>query len=202
MKKLMYCAIVLCIPVIGLVGCGNNGQDSTREAKDSNAVKMDSTGTGEHTKASVPATVSKSDAQFVVTVADAGMTEVKLGQMAQQKSMDNDVKEYGAMMEKDHTKAGERLKALATSKNLTLPDSVSQDMQKNIDDLQKKSGKDFDKSYINMMIGDHKKVISLFEDESKNGSDADIRAFADSTLPILKGHLNSAEKCSKMMKKM
>jgi len=67
---------------------------------------------------------------------------------------------------------------------------------------KKKNGKDFDKAYINMMVDDHKKVISSFEDESKKGSDADIRAFADSTLHTLRHHLQEAEKCKKMEKGM
>jgi putative membrane protein len=105
-------------------------------------------------------------------------------------------------MEKDHTAAGDKLKALAQSKNITLPSALSTDSQKDVDDLQKKSGKDFDKAYISLMVDDHKKVISAFEDESKKGSDADIRAFADSTLHTLRHHLQEAEKCKKMEKGM
>ncbi len=41
-----------------------------------------------------------------------------------------------------------------------------------------------------------------FNDESKNGSDADIRAFANSTIHTLQHHLDEAEKCNRMMKKM
>ncbi|MHA4806711.1 DUF4142 domain-containing protein [Flavitalea flava] len=191
-----YCAAALL--ALACSNCNNSGQnDSVKEAKDSNTVKMDS-GT---TAASIPGSVSKDDAKFVVTVADVGMTEVQLGQLAQQKGMAKDVKEYGAMMEKDHTAAGDKLKAVASSKNITLPTTISQEAQKDIDDLQKKSGKDFDKAYIDMMIDGHKKTISKFEDESKNGSDADIRAFADSTLHTLKMHLSEAEKCHNMMKK-
>jgi putative membrane protein len=138
----------------------------------------------------------------VVNAADAGMTEVQLGQLAQQKGVSKDVKDYGAMMEKDHSAANDKLKAVAAQKNITVPTSISSDMQKNVDDLQKKSGKDFDKAYISMMVDDHKKVISAFEDESKKGSDADIRAFADSTLHTLRHHLQEAEKCKKMEKGM
>ncbi len=137
-----------------------------------------------------------------MNTANAGMTEIQAGQLAQQKGMAKDVKDYGAMMVKDHTAAADKLKAIAASKNLTLPASISPEMQKNIDDLNQKQGKDFDKAYIDMMISDHKKVISAFEDESKNGSDADMRGFADSTLHTLHHHLDEAEKCSKMMKKM
>lgn len=187
------------------VSCGGGQPDATKDAKDSNAVKMDSTGTdtaGAGKTTAMPASVSKDDATFAVNAADAGMTEIQLGQLAQQKGMAKDVKDYGAMMEKDHTAAADKLKALAATKNITLPVAVSPDMQKNIDDLQKKSGKDFDKAYISMMVDDHKKVISAFEDESKKGSDADIRAFADSTLHTLRHHLQEAEKCKKMEKDM
>lgn len=190
------------------LSCGSGGgQDSTKDAKDSNAVKMDSTAsdTSGNRPSSTPAmasTVSKADANFAVNTADAGMTEIQAGQLAQQKGTAKDVKEYGAMMVKDHTAAADKLKALAAQKNITLPSAISPDMQKNIDDLNSKTGSDFDKSYIDMMISDHKKVISAFEDESKNGSDADIRALVDATLPTLHKHLDKAEQCHKMMKKM
>jgi putative membrane protein len=184
--------------------CGNSGQsDDTQAAKDSNATKMDSTGTGTTTATpSIPPSVSKGDQEFAVNTANAGMTEIQAGQMAQQKGMAKDVKAYGAMMIKDHTAAADKLKMIAAAKNITLPSAISPEMQKNLDDLQKKEGKDFDKAYIDMMVSDHKKVISAFEDESKNGSDADIRGFADSTLHTLRHHLDEAEKCNKMMKKM
>ena len=181
--------------------CNNGSSDSTQAAKDSNAAKMDSAA-ADSTKTAIPSTVSKADQNFAVGAADAGMTEIQAGQLAQQQGTAKDVKAYGAMMVKDHTEAADKLKAIAAQKNITLPASVSTDMQKNLDDLKAKSGKAFDKAYIDMMVSDHKKVISAFEDESKNGSDADIRAFADSTLHTLHHHLDEAEKCKKMESKM
>jgi putative membrane protein len=202
MKSLFnYCTIAALS--VAFVSCGGGQQDSTRDAKDSNAVKMDSTGTdSSRGTSSIPTSVSKDDAQFVVNTANAGMTEIQAGQLAQQQGMAKDVKAYGAMMVKDHTDAADKLKAIAATKNITLPPALSPEAANDITDLQKKSGKDFDKAYIDKMIDDHKKVISSFESESKNGSDADIRAFADSTLHTLRHHLDGAEKCNKMMKKM
>jgi putative membrane protein len=128
------------------------------------------------------------------------MTEIQAGQLAEQKGMEKDVKNYGALMVKDHTAAADKLKAIAAQKNITLPSTLSSDAQKDIDALQGDSGKKFDKAFLAMMVSDHKKAISAFENESKNGSDADIRAFADSTLHMLHQHLDKAEKCEKMMK--
>ncbi|MBS1665148.1 MAG: DUF4142 domain-containing protein [Bacteroidetes bacterium] len=201
MKNVLFkfCAIgaftVMC------VSCNNSGStDSKEAAKDSNEVKMDSSNGGTTATPAIPSSVSKADQDFAVNTADAGMTEIQAGQLAQQKGVGKDVKEYGAMMVKDHTEAADKLKAIAASKNITLPSAVSADMQKALDDLQKKEGKDFDKAYIDMMVSDHKKVIGMFNDESKNGSDADIRAFANSTLHTLQHHLDEAQKCKKMMK--
>jgi putative membrane protein len=196
-----YCAVA--ILTVSCFGCGGGQPDTTKDAKDSNMVKMDSTGVHDSatsTAPSIPASVSKDDATFVVNTANAGMTEIQAGQVAQQKGMSKDAKSYGAMMVKDHTAAADKLKAVAASKNITLPPAISPEMQKNIDDLQKKDGKDFDKAYFSMMVDDHKKVISLFEDEAKNGSDADIKAFATATLPTLREHLAEAQKCEKMEK--
>lgn len=201
MKKILNGCVVVCLSLL-CFSCGNGGgSDSTAAAKDSNAAKMDST-KNDSTKMAMPASVSKADATFAVNTADAGMTEIQAGQLAEKMGTAKDVKDYGAMMVKDHTEAADKLKTLAASKNITLPTTLSSDAQKTIDDLQKKQqGKDFDKAYFDQMISDHKKVISAFEDESKNGSDADIRAFADNTLTTLRHHLDEAEKCRKMMKK-
>ena len=186
------------------ISCGNN-TDSTTAAKDSNMTKMDSTGadtSGVGKMAAVPPTVSKGDQDFAVNTANAGMTEIQAAKLAQQQGTSDDVKKYAAMMIKDHTAAADTLKMIASKKNLTLPADLSNDSQKDISDLQKKTGKDFDKAYMKMMVSDHKKVISSFEDESKNGSDADIRAFADNTLHTLRHHLDEAQKCEKMLSKM
>ena len=183
-----------------IASCGSGPSDSAQAAKDSNATKMDSAGADSTAK--IPATVSKADQDFAVNTAIAGMTEIQAGQLAQQKGTAKDVKEYAAMMIKDHTQAADKLKAIANQKNITLPATLTPEAQKNLDDLQKEDGKKFDKDYMAMMVSDHKKVIGAFEDESKNGSDADIRGFADSTLHTLHQHLDKAEKCEKMMSKM
>jgi len=204
MKKLSSYLVIGCLTAFA--GCGgNSAPDSTQAAKDSNMTKMHSTGadtSGSGKMAVVPPTVSKGDQDFAVNAANAGMTEIRAATIAQQQATDADVKKYAAMMIKDHTAAADNLKMVASKKNLTLPADISPEMQNDISELQKKTGKDFDKAYMKMMVNDHKKVIKSFEDESKNGSDADIRAFADNTLHTLHHHLDEAQKCEKMVSKM
>ena len=43
------------------------------------------------------------------------------------------------------------------------------------------------------MVKDHEKDVAEFEEEAKDGSDADVKAWANKTLPTLKKHLEMAK---------
>ncbi len=173
----------------------NDKKDSVEAANDAND-KKDSTVPMDNRNDSTAATamsVNDDVADFAVKAANGGMMEVELGKMAEQKATMKSVKDFGAMMVKEHSKANEELKKLAVAKNITLPATVGEDMQKHIDDLAKKSGKDFDKDYIDLMVSDHKDDIDLFEKAIKNSKDSAFKAFAVKTLPTLHKHLGAAE---------
>lgn len=181
MKKLSVITMIA-LAACMFQACSGN-KDSTETADSINAEKD----TANAVEAGVA--VDESDAKFTVEAANGGMAEVALGKLAQGKATNAKVKEFADMMVADHTKANDELMALAKTKNITLPNAVGADEQKAMDDLSKKSGKDFDKAYVDMMVDDHKKDVDKFEDASKNAKDADIRAFAAKTLPTLKTHL-------------
>ena len=144
-------------------------------------------------------TSSEDDSEFAVKAASGGMAEVEMGKLAEEKGMSQSVKEYGAMMVKDHSKANDELKALAASKNITLPSTVGEDHQKHIDELAKLSGKEFDKKYVSMMVNDHKEDVDKFDKASRDAKDADIKAFAGKTLPTLREHLDKIQAIDKAM---
>ena len=145
--------------------------------------------------------VVEDDAKFVVDAANGGKTEVELSKLAQQKATNAKAKEFADMMVMDHTKANEELMALAKTKNVTLPDSLNADSKKAWEDLNKKAaGKDFDKAYVSQMVDDHKKTVDMFEKASTSLKDADLKAFVDKTLPVLKGHLDKIKAINDGMK--
>ncbi|MDB5284421.1 MAG: outer membrane protein-like protein [Bacteroidota bacterium] len=168
-----------------------NQNNPVKEADDANKQNSDSSATK-------PANaVSTEDAEFATKAANAGMMEVKLGEIAGQKSKNAKVKDFGAMMVTDHTKAGNELKAIAANKNLVLPDSLGSGDQKMVDDVAKKNGTAFDKDYVDMMVNDHEKVIDAFKKEANDGKDAELKMFAANTLPVLQKHLASAKETQK-----
>jgi putative membrane protein len=129
------------------------------------------------------------DAGFFKSAAEGGMSEVELGQLAQQKAISPAVKDFGAMMVKDHTAANDKLKALAATKQVSLPDSSSVMQKATKTKLNMMSGDTFDKSYVKAMIEDHKTDIKEFQKEASQGKDPEAKAFAAATLPTLQAHL-------------
>jgi len=140
-------------------------------------------------RANAATTVSTADKDFILAAAQGGMTEVKLGEMAAQKGMRDDVKAFGQMMVKDHTAINDDLKALAAQKGVTLPDSLDAKHQRMVDKMAALTGSEFDDAYIGGMIKDHKMDAKEFKAESAETKDADIKSFVDKSIPVVDGHL-------------
>jgi putative membrane protein len=164
----------------------NKGADDTVEhAMDENEEMLDQRGD--------TANLEGDDTDFAVKAANSGLAEVQAGEIAQQKAQDQRVKDYAKMMVQDHSKANEELKALAASKNITLPTAPGEDHLKSISNLNEKTGAEFDKEYMSMMVNDHQEAVDLFEGAAEDSDDAEIRAFAAQKLPALKKHLEEAQ---------
>lgn len=126
--------------------------------------------------------------------------EVQLGQLAQEKTGNEKVKEFGKRMEQDHSKANEELKKLASDKDVQLSNELDKKHKGKVDKLTKLSGADFDKQYMDAMVSDHKEDIKKFQQVADKGKDAELKQFASQTLPTLKEHLQLAESTVQQVK--
>jgi putative membrane protein len=73
--------------------------------------------------------------------------------------------------------------------------------RKHIDMLKAKTGKEFDKAYMGMMVTDHNEDVNKFQVASNNAADADVKGFATKTLPVLRMHLDSAKAINTSVKR-
>lgn len=176
-----------------LLSCNSNDTTETTDATTNTSTDA--------TSSTAPSTTNvvtdEKSADFLKKVTNLGMAEVQLAKLAQQKATIDAVKNFAAMLERDHTAVNDQVKNLAGQRNVTLPASPSDDKQKMYTDMEKMTGKAFDKEYISMMVKSHNDGISLFEDTKSNASDVDVKNFADKTLPALKMHLDSAKAIQK-----
>ncbi|WP_231427561.1 DUF4142 domain-containing protein [Pedobacter sp. Leaf250] len=195
MKKLIY-LMAVSVSALAFQACGGGDKDA-KETADSLNMSKDTT---TNAAATGGIAVDNDDAKFATEAAVGGMAEVELGKLALQKSSNAQVKEFATMMVNDHGMANTELMEIAAAKNITLPSTVDEDHKSKMDDLSKKSGADFDKAYVDAMIDGHKSTLKLMEDESKTGMDAELKAFATKTAPVVQTHLTMINKIKDGMK--
>lgn len=133
------------------------------------------------------------DKKFFKEAASGGMMEVQLGQLAKDKAQSQEVKDFGGRMVADHGKANDELKQLAQQKKWTMPTKLEHKHKSMIDKVQKTSGPDFDKKYMEGMVKDHVKDIEDFRKATEKVKDPELKAWAQKTLPVLEQHLQSAK---------
>jgi putative membrane protein len=132
---------------------------------------------------------------FVKEAATSGMAEIELARVAVQKSSNPQVKQYAEMMINDHTAADSELKGIAKKEGVTVPSAPTPQQEAAAKALREKSGAAFDAAYAAQMVQDHQKAVHLFQQASQDQSlDADLRSFAEKTLPKLQHHLQEAQK--------
>lgn len=134
--------------------------------------------------------VGGDDVKFLTDMAEACLIEIKIGNMARQKGADKRVKNFGAMMVKELTKGRKRLDSLARTKKIQLPDSISWNNEVAVKQLAQKTGKDFDRAYLEKMSGDYRNAIAQFEHTAHYGYDPQIKAFANRHLMTVQRHLD------------
>jgi len=125
--------------------------------------------------------LSPKDKAFMKKAARGGIMEVAMGNLADQNGQSEDVKSFGKRMVTDHGKANEELKSIAEKKGVKLPSK---------EPTEKWSS---DKAYMNMMVEDHEKDLAEFQDEATNGSDPDVKKFAEDTAKVVQEHLDLAK---------
>jgi len=187
-KALMGAAVVTMS--MGAVSCKNDKQEDPAEvAEEQNEQKFDDTANDN----------LEDDSEYVTMAAEVDMKEIELGKLAQQKGSNAEIKAFGKMMVDQHTTSSATTKALATKKNITLPMGTTDKMKEAMDELNKKTGKEFDEAYVDMMVDSHQMTIEKIEKASENAKDEEIRMWAANMLPVLRTHLDHAKKLDEKM---
>ena len=134
---------------------------------------------------------------FVNAAGQASLVEIRTSELAIEKSTSADVKAFAQMLIDNHKATIDRLKAAASSASLMPPADVLDDFHmRRMNDLVETDGDaDFDADYAALQVDAHNDAIKLFEDYSKDtDATAQLKMFADETLPTLQAHKAEAEK--------
>ncbi len=137
--------------------------------------------------------VNTSDKQFVTTAAMGNFAEISAGQLALTKTSDSSVQMFAQKMITDHTKAQDSLKLIAGQLGLHAPDSLDAAHVQMAAMLSQMSGRAFDSAYVHGQVTDHQNTVTLFQNESGNGSNSTVKSYVTTYLPAIQMHLMMAD---------
>jgi putative membrane protein len=129
----------------------------------------------------------------VQDLAAGGVAEVELGELAQQKAVSPEVKQFAQMMVRDHTKANSELKQIAGQENIQLSAELDDKHRDVRERLSKLSGREFDREYMKAMVEDHEEAIDKLESLADDDDKPRLKQFASNTLQTVRQHQERAK---------
>ncbi len=131
---------------------------------------------------------------FVDEASAKGLAEIETAKLALEKGTAEDIRAFAQQMIDDHTKSNQELAQLAGEKNLEISDNATLMDKAKAMILQMRDGENFDQAYANNQVVAHEQTIELYRDYIQDGENADLKRFAEQTLPTLEQHLEHARK--------
>jgi putative membrane protein len=195
MCTLATALLLCCTP--GFAQMGGSGQQSpsmqgnspsTRNGAGMNTQEMNNT-----QGATNPGGPSAMDKMFVKKALEGSMAEVKMGQLAVQKSSDPQVKQFGQRMVDDHTKLIEQMKPVAEQIGVKVPTECSKKDQATLTKMEALSGSDFDTAYVKDMVKDHKADDKDFKQEIASGQSQVVKDAAKQGDQVIESHLQEIQ---------
>jgi|SoiMetStandDraft_5_1073268.scaffolds.fasta_scaffold11904_3 putative membrane protein len=134
--------------------------------------------------------VDKASQRFISSAVQGDIAEVEMGKLAQEKSQSEAVKQFGAMLAKDHGEHKTKAEQAADQLGVKPPTGSSISQKATYAKLKMLSGTSFDKSFASAMVKDHQQDIEEYQKEASKDDAAG--KLAKETLTILQASADGA----------
>jgi putative membrane protein len=149
-------------------------------------------GSGSGSFAGADSAVSTADSTFAAQACQSGTTEMEIGKLAASNTKNAAVRDFAKRLSEDHAKAEKELAQLFSQKGIPQERQLAPQFQSSLNRLAALRGGAFDAAFKQQVIQDEEKAIELFETQLAQGTDAELKAFAQRHLPQLREHLATA----------
>lgn len=136
--------------------------------------------------------VGAEDSSFAREACQTGTAEMEIGRLATLNTRNKELRKFARSLSEDHARAEEELATLFSRKAIAPEAELASDFQSSLQRLAGLKGGEFDAAFKQQVISDHERAIELFSKQAEEGSDADLKAFAQKRLPQLRAHLETA----------
>jgi len=131
--------------------------------------------------------------KLVSQIHQANETEVELGELAVQMAQSPSIKNFGQQMVSAHSESDKKLLSLVNSEHLTIDPLPVEKSNSPGAKLMKKTGADFDKEYIDMMVNGHNKLIGELKSAQSWLPEGAVKNMVQELIPTVDHHLMMAK---------
>jgi putative membrane protein len=158
-------------------------------------------GTSPNQQASDVSASVRSDADIMGVLHMSNVQEISAGNLAQQRAQDVEVRNFGALMVRDHSNLDQQGSNMAQQWGVTpttpsVANSVlSSSAQAEMDMLNRASnGSDFDRAYVQSQVTDHQRTLAIVDASISGAQRAELRTMLrDRVRPAVASHLSMAQ---------
>lgn len=145
-----------------------------------------------------PASLSRADRKVLTDMAMVNMAEIEIARTAQNKSQNEQVKNYAQQMIDDHTRALNDVKQLADNRGVKLPSELDRAHKGKAERMMALSGDAFDKAYLSQAgVMEHQKAHDRLSHAEARAKDPEVKALVARALPVVDQHLHAAQQLHK-----
>lgn len=137
---------------------------------------------------------SMADQAFIKQMFESNAVEVQLGQLAQEKSQSDDVKQFAEKMVENRKRLDDQLAPLAKRLDVSQPKGPDKKMKQQIAKMETLSGQQFDEEYIRTIEREHQKDVKNFKQAAGAAQDPGVQRTAQADAPIIEQHLQAIQK--------
>jgi putative membrane protein len=162
------------------------GQQPTTPGQTAPGQAMPAPGTGMPNNSSQ----SFADQAFLHKTLEDNVAQEQMGQLAQQKSQSDDVKQFGEKMAQIHQQLTDQIMPVAKKLGVDQPKQPSKKDRQEIEKMQSLSGADFDTEFLRAMLKDQQDDLKGFKSEASGAQDPTVQQLAKMDEPVLSQHLD------------
>lgn len=138
--------------------------------------------------------LSDTDRTFIENAASSNLFEIRSSQMMLENMGDDQdmpaVRQFAQKMIDDHQATNTQLQQIAGSHGMDMPQEPSSMHRTMLEELQGFSGAQLAPHYLQYQTVAHQDAVNLFQRHTQQGDDAELKQFAQRTLPTLQEHLD------------
>jgi putative membrane protein len=141
----------------------------------------------------------RADAEFIRDVGAGNAMFVQLSEMAQKKAKDQAVKQFADRTRSDFENLQNQWSNMASNNDMKMTSGMGKRHHEKIETLQKSSGKNFDKTYMTIMVQQLHDRVTYWQKEGRASKSARVRNLVNRGLPTLEQRYTEAQQVARQV---